>query len=213
MQETRQYELVYVMNPNAGEEAVNGLHAQVEEIITTRGGQIDKTDNWGRRRLAYEIDRHKEGTYVLELFTGPGEIVGELDRRLKVADNILRYLIVRVDEDLRKAERARSKRQTRRQRRREARGLTAEPAPAEAPAATPAAAPEAPPATAAPAADTPPAAAPAPAETPAAPEAPAAAPAATPAPAAAPADTPAPAAAETPAPAPAASETPAEVKE
>ena len=173
MQETRQYELVYVMNPNAGEEAVNGLHEQVEEIITTRGGQIDKTDNWGRRRLAYEIDRHKEGTYVLELFTGPGEIVGELDRRLKVADNILRYLIVRVDEDLRKAERARSRRQSRRQRRREARGLTAEPAPAAAPAATPAAAPEAPAATAAPAA--------------------------TPPPAAAPADTPAPAASETPA--------------
>ncbi len=167
MQETRQYELVYVMNPNAGEEAVNGLHAQVEEIITTRGGQIDKTDNWGRRRLAYEIDRHKEGTYVLELFSGTGEIVGELDRRLKVADNILRYLIVRVDEDLRKAERARSRRQARRQRRREARGLTAEPAPAAAPAL--AAAPEAPAATAAPtpAAAATPAPAPAAAETPA----------------------------------------------
>lgn len=218
MQETRQYELVYVMNPNAGEEAVNGLHAQVEEIITTRGGQIDKTDNWGRRRLAYEIDRHKEGTYVLELFSGRGEIVGELDRRLKVADNILRYLIVRVDEDLRKAERARSRRQARRQRRREARGLTAEPAPAAAPAAdtTPAAA-------SAPAASAAPAAAPAaPAEAqaatpaPAAPEAPV--PASAPAPAAAPAPPPATAAeapASTPAatPAPAASETPAEVKE
>ncbi len=208
MQETRQYELVYVMNPNAGEEAVDGLHAQVEEIITTRGGQIDKTDNWGRRRLAYEIDRHKEGTYVLELFSGTGEIVGELDRRLKVADNILRYLIVRVDEDLRKAERARSRRQARRQRRREARGLTADPAPAAAPAATPAAAPEAPAPTAAPAADTPPAAAPAAAGTPAAPEA--APPAA---PAAPPADTQTSAPAATPAPAPAAAETPAEVKE
>ncbi len=208
MQETRQYELVYVMNPSAGEEAVNGLHTQVEEIITTRGGQIDKTDNWGRRRLAYEIDRHKEGTYVLELFSGTGEIVGELDRRLKVADNILRYLIVRVDEDLRKAERTRSRRQARRQRRREARGLTAEPAPAAAPAGTPAAAPEAPAPTAAQAADTPPAAAPAAAGTPAAPEA--APPAAPPAP---PADTQTSAPAATPAPAPAAAETPAEVKE
>ncbi len=207
MHETRQYELVYVMNPDAGEEAVNGLHAQVEEIVTTRGGQIDKTDNWGRRRLAYEIDRHKEGTYVLELFTGAGELVSELDRRLKVADNILRYLIVRVDEDLRKAEHARSRRQARRQRRREARGLTAEPAAAETPAAAPApgaapaAAAAAPAATAtetpAPAADTAPAAAAAetPAETPApAAEAPGAAPVAT------------------PAPAPAAAETPAEVK-
>ncbi len=182
MSETRQYELVYVMNPDAGEEAVDGLHAQVEEIITTRGGQIDKTDNWGRRRLAYEIERHKEGIYVLELFTGAREIVAELDRRLKVADNILRYLIVRVDEDLRKAERARTRRQARRQRRREARGLAAEPA-----AAAPA-----------PAADTTPAAASAPA---AVPSAPAAAEAEVPAatPASAPPATPAPAAAEPPA--------------
>ena len=214
MQETRQYELVYVLNPSAGEEAVNGLHAQVEEIITTRGGQIDKTDNWGRRRLAYEIDRHKEGTYVLELFSGTGEIVGELDRRLKVADNILRYLIVRVDEDLRKAEHARSRRQARRQRRREARGLTAEPAPATTPAAAPAA--PAPAVSAATPAGAPeaPAATPAPAPAAAGAETPAPAAAAAPeAPAAAPADTPAPAPAATPAPAPAASETPAEVKE
>lgn len=127
MPETRQYELVYVINPNAGEEAASGLHAQVEEIVKSRGGQIDKTDNWGRRRLAYEIDRNKEGTYVLQVLSGPGAMVGELDRRLKVADGILRYLIVRVDEDLRKAEHARSRRQARRQRRRAARGLAPEP--------------------------------------------------------------------------------------
>ena len=127
MPETRQYELVYVINPTAGDEAASGLHAQVEEIVKSRGGQIDKTDDWGRRRLAYEIDRHKEGTYVLQVLSGPGAMVGELDRRLKVADNVLRYLIVRVDEDLRKAEHARSRRQARRQRRRAARGLAPEP--------------------------------------------------------------------------------------
>ena len=208
MQEMRQYELVYVMNPDAGEEAVNGLHARVEEIVTTRGGQIDKTDNWGRRRLAYEIDRHKEGTYVLELFSGPAELVAELDRRLKVADDILRYLIVRVDEDLRKAERTRSRRQSRRQRRREARGLTAEPAPAAtvspaagaAPAETAAPAPAATPAAAS---TEPPAATPAAAST----ESPAATPAA------APTEPPAPAPVEPLAPASAEAEPPAEVKE
>lgn len=140
MAETRQYELVYVISPDAGDEAVAGLHAQVEEIVTARGGRIEKTDNWGRRRLAYEIDRHKEGTYVLELFSGSGAVVGELDRRLKVTDNVLRYLIVRVDEDLRKAEHARSKRQARRQRRRGARGGA--PPPADAAPAGAAAAPE-----------------------------------------------------------------------
>lgn len=135
MAESRQYELVYVVAPDVGDEEVAAVHTQVEEIVAAGGGTIDKTDNWGRRRLAYEINRFKEGTYVLELITGSGAVVGELDRRLKVADHILRYLIVRVDEDLRKAERARSQRQTRRQRRRDARGGAPSPAPADPPAA------------------------------------------------------------------------------
>ena len=118
MSEPRQYELIYVIAPDVDDAGVAELHARVEEIVTAGGGTIDKTDNWGRRRLAYEINRHKEGTYVLELFTGSGAIVGELDRRLKVTDNVLRYLVVRVDEDLRKAERERARRQARRQRRR-----------------------------------------------------------------------------------------------
>ena len=122
MPEPRQYELIYVIAPDVDDAGVADLHARVETIVSGGGGQIDKTDNWGRRRLAYEIDRHREGTYVLELFTGSGAIVGELDRRLKVADNVLRYLIVRVDEDLRKAEHARTRRQAKRQQRQSARG-------------------------------------------------------------------------------------------
>ena len=129
MPESRQYELVYVIAPDVDDDGVAALHTLVEEIVVAGEGAIEKTDNWGRRRLAYEINRFKEGTYVLELFRGPGELVGELDRRLKVTDSVLRYLIVRVDEDLRKAERARTKRQETRQRRREAKGVVA-PAPA-----------------------------------------------------------------------------------
>ena len=117
MSESRQYELIYVIAPDVDEAGVAELHARVEEIVSAGGGRIDKTDNWGRRRLAYEIERHKEGTYVLELFTGSGAIVAELDRRLKVNDNVLRHLVVRVDEDLRKAERARARRQARRRQR------------------------------------------------------------------------------------------------
>ena len=126
MSETRQYELMYVVAPTVGEDGVADLHTQVEEIVTAGGGQIDKTDNWGRRRLAYEIDRHNEGTYVLELFSGPGELLRELDRRLRVIDDVLRHLVVRVDADLKKAERAREARRTRQQRRRTARGLPPE---------------------------------------------------------------------------------------
>lgn len=135
MSEPRQYELIYVIAPDVDDAGVAELHARVEEIVTAGGGTIDKTDNWGRRRLAYEINRHKEGTYVLELFTGSGAIVGELDRRLKVTDNVLRYLVVRVDEDLRKAERERARRQAKRQQRRGAGEPEAAAQPAEAEAA------------------------------------------------------------------------------
>ncbi|MCE2542741.1 MAG: 30S ribosomal protein S6 [Acidobacteria bacterium] len=137
MSEPRQYELIYVIAPDVDDAGVAELHARVEGIVTAGGGQIDKTDNWGRRRLAYEIDRHREGTYVLELFTGSGAIVAELDRRLKVADNVLRFLIVRVDEDLRKAEHARARRQSKRKQRQSARSAAPAPeaAPVEAPAA------------------------------------------------------------------------------
>ena len=127
MSESRLYELVYVIAPDVGDDVVAALHTQVEEIVTAGGGEIEKTDNWGRRRLAYGIGRYREGTYVLELIRSPGELVSELDRRLKVTDNILRYLVVRVDEDLRKAERSRAQRQARRLKRRGARSTTPPP--------------------------------------------------------------------------------------
>ena len=139
MSETRQYEVVYVVSPEITEEGVTELHERVAEIVDQLGGRIDKTDNWGRRRLAYEINRHREGTYVIELVTGPGTLVTELDRRLRVMEQLLRHLIVRVDEDLRKAQRARDRRQSRQKRRlakRAPAGLGV-PAAAGAPAAAP----------------------------------------------------------------------------
>ncbi len=123
MPDTRQYELVYLVSPEVGEDGVGALHTQVDEIVTGLGGRIENTDNWGRRRLAYEIGKHKDGTYVVELVDGPPELVQELDRRLKVMDTVLRHLVVRVDEDLKKARRARERRQTRQTKRRAARGL------------------------------------------------------------------------------------------
>src|ERR1044072_9679217 len=107
---TRKYELVYVVSPDASDAQVADLHTQVDQIAQRLGGKIDKTDNWGRRKLAYEIGPHKEGTYVLETIDGGGELMKEIDRRLKVSDLIIRHLIVRVDEDPIKIERTRRKR-------------------------------------------------------------------------------------------------------
>ncbi len=123
MSETRQYEVVYIVTPDAGEDVVADLHKQVEAIVQRFGGNIEKTENWGRRRLAYDIAHHREGTYVLEVINGPGELVHELDRRLKVIDQVVRHLVVRVDEELRVAGRAKAKRRSESERRRAARGL------------------------------------------------------------------------------------------
>jgi small subunit ribosomal protein S6 len=87
----------------------------------------------GRKKLAYEIGHHKEGLYVLEVINGDGALVHELDRRLKVTEGLLRHLIVRVDEDQIKAERARTKRTEESRRRRVARGLPPDRQPGEGP--------------------------------------------------------------------------------
>ena len=128
---SRKYELVYLVSPDASDEQVADLHTQVDGIVQRLGGQLEKTDNWGRRRLAYEISRYKEATYVLESINGSGELLKEIDRRLKVSDLVIRHLIVRVDEDQKVIERTRTKRGDVSSRRRTARGLPPERQPGE----------------------------------------------------------------------------------
>ena len=131
MSTARQYELVYIVTPEASEQDVTDLHTQVEQIIERYKGTLDKTDNWGRRKLAYEIGKHREGTYVVETITGSGELMKEIERRLRVSDAVIRHLVVRVDEELRVADRTREARQTASARRRIARGLPPERQPGE----------------------------------------------------------------------------------
>ncbi len=109
------------------------MQTQIEAIIQRIGGTLDKTDVWGRRKLAYDIGKHKEGFYVLHVITGSGELVKEIDRRIRVTEGLLRHLIVRVDESERKAERARTIRTEDSRRRRVARGLPPERQPGEGP--------------------------------------------------------------------------------
>ena len=111
------------MSPDATEEQVTELHTQVEAIVQRIGGTIDKTENWGRRKLAYEIGRHKEGTYVLEVIDGSGELMKEIDRRLKVTDLVIRHLVVRIDEEQEVIDRTRTSAAEISRRRRVARGL------------------------------------------------------------------------------------------
>jgi small subunit ribosomal protein S6 len=119
----RQYELIYILPPETTEQQVTELHDQVQAIVTRLTGQIEKTETWGRRKLAYEIGPYKEGVYVLEVINGSGELMKELDRRLKVIDLVVRHMIVRVDEEKKVVERTRTKRQSESERRRVKRGL------------------------------------------------------------------------------------------
>ena len=131
MSTSRQYELVYIVTPDASDQEIADLHTQIEQIIERFKGTLDKTENWGRRKLAYEIGKHREGTYVVETINGSGDLMKEIDRRLRVSDAVIRHLVVRVDEELRVAERTRAARQESTARRRVARGLPPERQPGE----------------------------------------------------------------------------------
>lgn len=134
MPNDRQYEFVYVLAPTVANAAVENLQRETDEHVRRLGGAVENTDLWGRRKLAYPIGDFTEGIYVVQLLRGPGAMVAELERRMRVHDDVLRYLTVRVDDDLRKARRAAEKRKAEAERRRAARGPQGEPSPPAEPA-------------------------------------------------------------------------------
>jgi small subunit ribosomal protein S6 len=119
----RQYELVYILPPDIAEQQVTELHEQIVAVVARLHGQIDRTETWGRKRLAYDIGHNKEGFYVLEVINGSGELMKELDRRLRVMDQVIRHMVVRVDQEKKVVDRTRTKRQSESERRRVKRGL------------------------------------------------------------------------------------------
>ena len=110
MQGIRQYELMFIVDPDAADDEVAKLTDGLKQIVTDQGGTITKEENLGRRQLAYEILRKKEGIYVDLEIEGSGREIAELERRMRVSDRILRYLTVRLDEDRRRAEKLKDKR-------------------------------------------------------------------------------------------------------
>ena len=134
MPNDRQYEFVYVLAPTVANAAVENLQRETDEHVRKLGGAVENTDLWGRRKLAYPIGDFTEGIYVVQLLRGPGAMVAELERRMRVHDDVLRYLTVRVDDDLRKARRAAEKRKAEVERRRAAREPQGEPSPPAEPA-------------------------------------------------------------------------------
>ena len=109
----RSYEIMFIVNPNSPEEEIDKINSQLEGIITSGGGNIEKIEKMGKRRLAYDVDKHREGFYVLFVISANGDIIKECERRLRVMDPVIKYITVRTDEDTRRLEKIKAFRQKR----------------------------------------------------------------------------------------------------
>ena len=101
----RRYELMLVIRPDVADDKSQAVIDRTTRQIVASGGQIVKVAPWGRRRLAYAIDRHREGSYHIILFDAPGEAVSELERGLLITEEVLRHLVTRVERPTRPSRR------------------------------------------------------------------------------------------------------------
>jgi small subunit ribosomal protein S6 len=101
----RRYELMLVLRPDAPDDRIQAVLDRTTRQITTDGGQIVKVAPWGRRRLAYPIDRYREGSYHIVLFEAPATAIVELERGLLITEEILRHLVTRIERPVRAARR------------------------------------------------------------------------------------------------------------
>jgi small subunit ribosomal protein S6 len=133
----RNYEIIFIVRPDVTEEDVDKLIAQMEGVVAGTGGKLEKVEKLGRRRLAYRVAKQREGIYILFRLQGSGDTVKEFERRLKVIDTVIKYLTVRIDEDLERAEKfkaLRAKQESKKRRSKPAAAPATQPA-AEAPTA------------------------------------------------------------------------------
>jgi len=113
----RNYEIMFIVSPNAAEEDIDKINGQIEGVITAGGGKADKIEKLGKRRLAYIVKKFREGSYVLFTVQADGPIVKEVERRLRVMDLVIKYLTVRMDEDMKRLDKIKAHRQKRAARR------------------------------------------------------------------------------------------------
>ena len=106
----RRYEVMFIVHPSSSDEGIGQITGQMEEVVRSYAGEVHGIDRLGKKKLAYEIRDLQEGIYILLTIGAAGECVKELERRLKVNDRVLRYLTVRVDEDLKRAEKIKAAR-------------------------------------------------------------------------------------------------------
>jgi small subunit ribosomal protein S6 len=107
---------MYIALPEADDEQISKINDSLRKVIEKQGGNVVKVEDWGKRKLAYEIKHKQEGRYVLIELEGSGKEIAELERRMRVNDTIMRFITVRVDEDRKAALKISAKRQKRKAR-------------------------------------------------------------------------------------------------
>jgi small subunit ribosomal protein S6 len=109
----RIYEELFIIKPDASEEEIDQIVEQLSGVVKSGGGAVDKVEKWGKRRLAYRVDKYREGNYVLIQFSAGPELVKEVERRLRVTDAVLKFLTVRIDETLKRLDKRKKQRDKR----------------------------------------------------------------------------------------------------
>src|SRR5438270_5000741 len=110
----RTYELMFIVRPDMTEEDLDKLLAMLQSIVPASGGSIVKVDKMGKRRLAYTVTRFHEGIYVLMAVEGGGAVIHELERRLRVTEQVIKFLTVRTDEEQKRLDKIKKIRESRR---------------------------------------------------------------------------------------------------
>ena len=113
----RIYENLFIVKPDATEEEVDALVEQMSKNVTSHGGTVDKVEKWGKRRLAYRVEKHREGYYILLQFSTDAASVREFERRMRVQDAIIKFITVRIDETLKRIDKRKKVREKRAHRR------------------------------------------------------------------------------------------------
>ena len=106
----RVYEILFIADPNLGEPGVDALTTLIQGYLEKEGARVQKVEKWGKKRLAYVIGKHREGSYVLLVAEGKAALVSEVERRIRVTDGVIKFMTVRVDDELRKAENRKARR-------------------------------------------------------------------------------------------------------
>src|SRR5689334_16612987 len=96
----REYETIYILRPNTPNEGVSEVNTRIKNVIESMGGKVIKVDNWGKRRLAYEVAKERKGIYLYWQYLAQPGVVEECERNLRMLDNVIRYLTTKVDENV-----------------------------------------------------------------------------------------------------------------